>query len=145
MFSIHQATSDDLPRLEEFVRIAKHDWPNRAFFDRTIPAGQCLLLNADGIFVGYAVLEYTFYDQGFVPILWILEQYRRKGAGELLMRHIESVCETPKLFTSTNQSNVSMQSLLAKLGYEPSGMIYNLDPGDPELVYVKMLEKGQAG
>jgi hypothetical protein len=32
-----------------------------------------------------------------------------------------------------------MQSLLAKLGYVPSGIIYNLDEGDPELVYFKQL------
>jgi hypothetical protein len=32
-----------------------------------------------------------------------------------------------------------MQSLLAKLGYQLSGVIHELDPGDPELVYVKYL------
>jgi hypothetical protein len=30
-----------------------------------------------------------------------------------------------------------MQALFAKLGYELSGVIYNLDEGDPELVYIK--------
>jgi hypothetical protein len=28
-----------------------------------------------------------------------------------------------------------MQSLLAKLDYVPSGVIHNLDEGDPEIVY----------
>jgi hypothetical protein len=32
-----------------------------------------------------------------------------------------------------------MQSLLAKLNYVPSGVIHNLDAGDPELVYFKRL------
>jgi len=30
-----------------------------------------------------------------------------------------------------------MRALLAKAGFEPSGLIENLDPGDPELVFVK--------
>jgi hypothetical protein len=30
-----------------------------------------------------------------------------------------------------------MQALLAKLGYRLSSVIHDLDPGDPELVYVK--------
>ena len=30
-----------------------------------------------------------------------------------------------------------MRRLLAKAGFQGSGMIYNLDPGDPELVFVK--------
>lgn len=46
-----------------------------------------------------------------------------------------------RMFTSTNQSNLKMQSLLAKLGYEPSGVIHNLDEGDPELVYFCLLFK----
>jgi hypothetical protein len=32
-----------------------------------------------------------------------------------------------------------MQRVLENLSYERSGVIYNLDPGDPELVYFKNL------
>jgi hypothetical protein len=35
-----------------------------------------------------------------------------------------------------------MQSLLAKLGYKLSGVINDLDEGDPELVFVKFLKQG---
>jgi hypothetical protein len=42
-------------------------------------------------------------------------------------------------FTSTNLSNIPMQSLLAKMGYLLSGVIHHLDEDDPELVYVKYL------
>ena len=46
---------------------------------------------------------------------------------------------TAKLFTSTNQSNLGMQALLVRLGYEPSGIVHNLDEDDPELIYVKRI------
>jgi len=56
-----------------------------------------------------------------------------------LVRHVEQECRTPKLFTSTNESNAPMRALLAKLGFSPSGVIENLDEGDPELVFFKRL------
>jgi hypothetical protein len=55
------------------------------------------------------------------------------------MGYIEHHCQTPKIFTSTNRSNGHMQGLLKKLGYEPSGVIENLDEGDPEFVYMTRL------
>ena len=38
---------------------------------------------------------------------------------------------------STNASNTAANALFAKAGFEGSGIVYNLDPGDPELIYVK--------
>lgn len=74
-------------------------------------------------------------------MLYVHPEHRRCGVGTALMRYLESVCQTAKLFTSTNLSNLPMQSLLARLGYELSGVIHNLDEGDPELVYVKRLKR----
>jgi hypothetical protein len=36
-----------------------------------------------------------------------------------------------------------MQALMAKLGYAPSGIINNLDEGDPEVFYFKRVRAGQ--
>jgi ribosomal protein S18 acetylase RimI-like enzyme len=85
------------------------------------------------------VLNYSFYHNGFIDVLYVHTDHRRSGAGAALARHMESLCQTPKLFTSTNLSNLPMQSLLSKLGYELSGVIHNLDVGDPEIVYYKRL------
>ncbi len=57
------------------------------------------------------------------------------------MRFLEQHCTTAKLFTSTNLSNLPMQSLLIQRGYRLAGIIHDLDEGDPELVYVKMLDR----
>lgn len=45
-----------------------------------------------------------------------------------------------QIFTSTNESNRHMQHVLAKAGYHLAGRIEELDPGDPEIIYVKTLE-----
>ena len=87
--------------------------------------------------VGYGVLEYTFYACGFISMVYVHQHYRRRSVGQALLEALEKVCQTPKLFTSTNRSNLPMQALLAKRGYAQSGIIHNLDEGDPEIVYFK--------
>jgi hypothetical protein len=63
-----------------------------------------------------------------------------RKAGEMLLRYLVSICKTPKLFSSANQSNRPMQTLFAKVGFEQSGMIHNLDPNDSEIVYYKAIK-----
>jgi len=115
---------------------------HKAFGRRAVSAETCWAAVAEGQVVGLMVLEYTFYDTGFVAWLMVHPERRRQGIGTALMRHAETLCETAKLFTSTNQSNRPMQGLLYKLDYVPSGFIDNLDEGDPELVYCKRLKEG---
>jgi N-acetylglutamate synthase-like GNAT family acetyltransferase len=140
MFAIRKATNNDFDTLHKIDLIAQKGHQRHTFIERAVGARNCVVLEATQNVVGYAVLEYSFYDNGFVSMIYILPEYRRKGAGAMLMKHLESTCETPKLFTSTNLSNLPMQSLLARLDYKLSGTIYNLDEGDPELVYFKLLK-----
>jgi len=72
-------------------------------------------------------------------MLYVHPKYRRQGIGVALVSYLFNICNTAKLFTSTNQSNVPMQRLVATLGFGRSGTIDNLDEGDPELVYFKLL------
>ncbi|MDH7505110.1 MAG: N-acetyltransferase [Candidatus Acetothermia bacterium] len=139
-FAIRPATPTDISALCELDHVAQKDSRRRAFIERAVQAGNCYVVETGHLIVGYGVLEYTFYEQGFVSMLHIHPEYRRQGAGTMLMRHMESICQTSKLFTSTNLSNLPIQALLAKLGYELSGVLHHLDRGDPELVYVKFLK-----
>ena len=106
-----------------------------ALITRTLESSGCLVAERSRQLVGYVALEYSFYEYGFVPILYVAGPERRRGVGCALMKAVASLCKTEKLFTSTNESNGPMQGLLESLGYVPSGIIENLDPGDPELVY----------
>lgn len=139
MFSIRLAISDDTQSIFHFDQIAQQTEHRRAFIIRSIDAGTCWVIVEDEQVVGYAVLDYSFFEQGFISLLNIHPTYRRQHAGLHLMQYLETVCQTEKLFTSTNLSNLPMQSLLARLGYLLSGVIHHLDEGDPELVYVKYL------
>ncbi|WTY09539.1 GNAT family N-acetyltransferase [Streptomyces canus] len=86
--------------------------------------------------LGYSVLEYTFFEQGFVTMLMVAPSARRRGVGAHLLAAVETACTTPKLFTSTNVSNHPMQQLLQRAGWRPVGLLHGLDEGDPELFHL---------
>ena len=106
-----------------------------SFIDRVLSSATCLVAEASGRVVAYASLEYTFYEHGFISMVYVADRDRRRGIGRALTEAVVARCTRRKLFTSTNQSNRAMQQLLTGIGFVPSGMITNLDEGDPELVY----------
>lgn len=136
---IRLAVETDVDAICSLDAIAQREDRRRIFISRSVAAGNCFAAVEEKI-VGYAVLEHTFYDNGFVSMLYVHPDWRRRGVGATLMKHLESICQTAKIFTSTNLSNLPMQTLLAKLGYTLSGVIHNLDDNDPEVVYVKFLK-----
>ena len=139
MISIRPATVVDVEALCSLDLVAHAEAERREFIECSVGDGTCHVAVAGGEVIGYGVLNYTFYRQGFVEMLYVHAGHRRRGAGAALLQELEALCRTPKLFTSTNVSNLPMQSLLERLGYTPSGVIHNLDEGDPEIVYFKRL------
>lgn len=139
MISIRPAVSSDVEAVRSFDLIAREADDRREFIRHAVNAGTCYAAVAERDVIGYGVLNYTFYHQGCIDMLYVADGQRRRGAGTALLEHMERQCRTPKLFTSTNLSNLPMQALLAKRGYTLSGVIHNLDEGDPEIIYCKRL------
>lgn len=137
MASIRPAIPSDAESITGFDRVAQSERSRVEFITRSIRAGQCYVIEHNEVVVAYGVLEYSFYGCGFISMLYVHPAFRRQGFGSELMKYLERSCKTEKLFTSTNQSNTSMQSLLESLGYQRSGFIENLDENDPEIIYFK--------
>jgi len=103
-----------------------------------IARGECLVArDDDGGVAGFAVANLSFFAQWFIVLVIVAPHQRRRGVAAALVGTAEARATTDKMFTSTNQSNAAMQTLLARLGWVPSGTIENLDDGDPELIYFK--------
>lgn len=99
--------------------------------------GLSWVAEADGAVVGYVIASTQFFSRPFVDLLVVADDHRRQGIGMALMAACEDAHDDDRMFTSTNESNAPMRALLARAGYQVSGVIENLDPGDPELVFVK--------
>lgn len=136
---IRKAVELDIPNIIAIDHIALVEEERKRHINKWVIEGNTIITADNDEVVGYAVLEYTFFFQGFIAMLLVKASNRRKGVGTALISYLERNCKTSKLFTSTNESNKPMQALLAKMAYQPSGVVYNLDEDDPELFYFKQL------
>ena len=91
------------------------------------------LLESGARLFGYAV-QGTFSRLRLLDLVYVDEtsrEHRRRGAA-LSSRGRARPKNAKGFSTSTNELNIREACL--RLGYKPSGTVYNLDPGDPELL-----------
>lgn len=128
----------DVSRIEEIVALDEAVMGTRCrepLLRQAVGDGECYVVLNENAVMGFGILDYSFYENGFIKLLIVGSGWRRRGFGRLLVETFKELCRTEKLFTSTNSSNRPMQMLLADCGFERCGRIDRLDEGDPELVY----------
>lgn len=101
--------------------------------------GHCQVAIRAGQVAGYVLTHDAFFGHDFVSLVVVSPAHQRCGVALRLLAAVAAACQTEKIFTSTNQSNLAAQRLFASAGFVRSGQIEHLDEGDPELVYVKLL------
>ncbi len=97
-------------------------------------AGRCFVASSGSAIVGFAVLASWFFGRSFLSRLAVHTDFQRRGIATALIRSARSAAGS-ELFTSTNRSNIAARRLFEGLEFVPSGIIENLDEGDPELIY----------
>ncbi|MBV4458636.1 GNAT family N-acetyltransferase [Pseudomonas sp. COR58] len=141
---IRQAVPGDLESLYRLDPLAATDAGRRALIETAVGSSECwvALGSLDArVPVGYGCLNQGFFGQWFISLVVVSTAHRRCGVGRQIVAHLERVTGAEKIFTSTNASNVPMRQLLAQSGFQASGVVENLDPGDPELIFVKFLSR----
>jgi GNAT superfamily N-acetyltransferase len=98
--------------------------------------GNLIVAKHDGVVVGFAVTDRSFFDNGFLRLLVVSEAYRRRGVATALLSVIAERVDTEKLFTSSNESNYAMRLLLDSLGWQNMGSVRGIDDDDPEMFYL---------
>ncbi len=132
-----RAALDDMAamlRIDEYAQISTRRADDIAV---AISAKDCIVAQDGPDVVGYLVFDHGFYGNGFVSVIVVAQEQRRHGVGLHLLHEAELRCRTPKLFTSATSSNVAAGHLFERAGFVRSGVIENLETGDPELVYFK--------
>ena len=138
---IRKAAPEDAQALKDLDTVAPSDPSRGDWIDHWLREDQVLIAESGGQVIGYGVFNHLFFRQGQAEMLMIHRDFRGQRIGELILTELEKLCDTPRFFVTTNQSNHRMQHLLRRMGYRRGGYIHALDPVDPELVFVKEIAK----
>ena len=132
------ADADSIVQIDERIQ-ADRSLVN--FIHKSISSRHCFVaVTSDGYVIGYGVMDNSFFDHGFIAELYVDPQFRERGVASGLIRHLEEICKSDKLFLAISESNQPMLNLLEKLEYRKSGFIENLDADGPLLVYSVQLQ-----
>ena len=132
------ASAQDLAALEPILWPPLLEAPKRRRFLRGLGEGEVVVVRAADAIAAYAWIYEGFFGHTFLAYLAVQPQYRRNGLAGMLLEATEQRAVTDRVFSSTNASNAAMQAVFARYGWRRCGQIDELDPGDPELVYVKL-------
>ncbi|RLQ92401.1 GNAT family N-acetyltransferase [Falsibacillus albus] len=142
MKTIRQARKEDINQIAKIDSGVIGNDSRREYIFNAIHKGQCLVAKEGDAIAGFLLYDTRFFDCTFISLIIVAEDARRKGHASALMDELVSTAPTEKVFSSTNQSNVEMQKVFAANGFVQSGMVENLDEGDPELIYFRTKGEG---
>ena len=137
-FDLRPIGPGDLGRMSDIDPLTATNAQRREHLGTLLAYGMSWGAFSDGQMAGFAVVTRHFYGFPFVDLVVVAEAARRGGIGSALMAHCASAHDADRMFTSTNESNAPMRALLARAGWLPAGVVHYLDPGDPELIFVKL-------
>jgi GNAT superfamily N-acetyltransferase len=98
-----------------------------------------LVAAEDGAVRGVIAYRTDWFQCTFVSLVAVVKDHRQRGVARTLFRAVEEMSPSPRLYSSTEETNgVSIQMHTA-LGFAPSGHIDNLPQGYRELLFYKRL------
>jgi len=134
-----KADINDVNKILEIETLIIGHKNRKHMIEEFINSDHCIVEKEADRILGYLLYNNSFYGNNFIELLMVHPKYQKKGIGSKLISHYEKIVGEGKIFTSTNRSNTKMNNLLYKKNFIDSGVIYNLDENDPEMIFVKKL------
>ncbi|AJI25681.1 GNAT family N-acetyltransferase (plasmid) [Priestia megaterium] len=143
MVQIRMATLNDLEKLVYIDSEVIGNREREAKLRESIKENRCFLGQIEDQIAGFLVYHKYFFGHLFIDLVIVRPTLQRHGIAKTLMKYVENVCPTNKIFSSTNKSNKKMQKVFNSLNYVRSGCIDNLDDEDMEIVFFKKVSNYQ--
>jgi len=89
--------------------------------------------------VGLLAYRTDWFQCTFVSLVVVREDFRRKGIAREFFKAVEAVSPTPRLFSSTEETNAASIRMHTALGFAPSGHLDNLPQGSRELFFYRRI------
>jgi ribosomal protein S18 acetylase RimI-like enzyme len=100
---------------------------------------QLLVALDDGRVVGTLAYRTDWFTCTFVILVSVKPDRRRRGVARALFQAVEERSPGPRLFSSTEETNVAAIRMHRALGFVESGYVENLPQGYRELLFYKRL------
>ncbi|PFU45470.1 GNAT family N-acetyltransferase [Bacillus cereus] len=126
---------DDLDSIVHLDIDVLGDDSRRDYIKHTIDEGRCIIVKEDNSISGFLTYDTNFFGCTFLSLIIVSPAKRRQGYASSLISYMLTHSPTQKIFSSTNESNESMQTVFNANGFVRSGIVENLDEGDPELIF----------
>jgi GNAT superfamily N-acetyltransferase len=110
-----------------------------AFIKSHMERHHLIVAEAPDAIVGFLAYRTDWFQCTFVSLVVVREDFRRKGIAREFFKAVEAVSPTPRLFSSTEETNAVSIRTHAALGFVPSGHIDNLPQGTRELLFYKRI------
>ena len=110
-----------------------------AFIRSHMERHHLVVAEADGQIVGFLAYRTDWFQCTFVTLVVVHEDYRRKGIAREFFKSVEVISPTPRLFSSTEETNGVSIRMHTALGFTPSGYVDNLPQGTRELLFYRRI------
>jgi ribosomal protein S18 acetylase RimI-like enzyme len=100
-----------------------------------INQNRCLIVYQKSDIAGFLIYHTSFFECCFISLIMVKRSYQRRGLASVLLAYMAKISPQIKLFSSANQSNAAMQKVFELNGFIKSGIVENLDEGDPEIIF----------
>jgi GNAT superfamily N-acetyltransferase len=98
-----------------------------------------LVAETDDQVVGMLAYRTDWFQCTMVSLVCVREDFHRRGVARALFTAVERMSPSPRLFSSTEETNARSIRMHTALGFAPSGHIDNLPQGYRELLFYKRL------
>ncbi|HXJ80126.1 MAG TPA: GNAT family N-acetyltransferase [Candidatus Methylomirabilis sp.] len=110
-----------------------------AFIKSHLERHHLIVADTDESVIGFLAYRIDWFRCTFVSLVVVREDYRRRGIAREMFKAVEAMSPTPRLFSSTEETNAVSIRMHAALGFTPSGHIDNLPQGARELVFYRRI------
>ncbi|MBJ8004650.1 GNAT family N-acetyltransferase [Bacillus cereus] len=135
MENIAKASIDDLDSIVHIDVNVIGDDSRRDYIKHAIDEGKCIIAKEDNSISGFLTYDTNFFGCTFLSLIIVSPTKRRQGHASSLISYMLNNSPTQKIFSSANESNTNMQKVFKANGFMRSGIIENLDEGDPEIIF----------
>ncbi len=136
---IRHAQASDLPAVMELASGLLG--PQRAgpFVRSHVERHHLLVADSGEAVVGVLAYRTDWFQCTLVSLVCVRQDLRRRGVARALVKAVEQMSPSPRLFSSTEETNAPSIRMHTALGFVPSGHIDNLPQGYRELFFYKRL------